>query len=85
MEDIKHYTELKKSSKTLVDLLANESYFSSIPDTWHVVVVDIKNSTQAVDEGRHQQINLTATGAIISVLNTIRKEKKNIEIPYFFG
>ena len=85
MENIKYYTQLKKSNKTLVDLLADESDFSEIPNTWHVVVVDIKNSTKAVDEGKHHQINLTATGAIISVLNTIRKEKKNIEIPYFFG
>ena len=50
-----------------------------------MVVVDIENSTKAVNEGKHHQVNLTATGAIISVLNTIRKEKKNIEIPYFFG
>ncbi|QXP69351.1 DUF3095 family protein [Polaribacter sp. R2A056_3_33] len=85
MENIKYYTQLKSSSKTLVDLLADESDFSELPNTWHVVVVDIKNSTKAVDEGKHHQINLTATGAIISVLNTIRKEKKNIEIPYFFG
>jgi hypothetical protein len=85
MEDIKHYTELKKSKKTLVELLADESDFSNIPATWHVVVVDIKNSTLAVNAGRHQQINLTATGAIISVLNVIRKEKEQIEIPYFFG
>ncbi|WP_218599514.1 DUF3095 family protein [Polaribacter sp. NJDZ03] len=85
MENIKYYTKLKKSNKTLVDLLADESDFSELPNTWHVVVVDVKNSTKAVDEGKHHQINLTATGAIISVLNTIRKEKKNIEIPYFFG
>ncbi|AUC84936.1 hypothetical protein CW731_06365 [Polaribacter sp. ALD11] len=85
MENIKYYTQLKKSNKTLVDLLADESGFSEIPNTWHVVVVDIKNSTKAVNEGKHHQVNLTATGAIISVLNTIRKEKKNIEIPYFFG
>ncbi|WP_443632813.1 DUF3095 family protein [Candidatus Marifrigoribacter sp. Uisw_064] len=85
MEDIKYYTKLKTSSKTLVDLLDSESCFSEVPNTWHVMVVDIQNSTQAVDEGKHHQINLTATGAIISVLNTIRKEKQNIEIPYFFG
>ena len=85
MEDIKYYTQLKKSTKTLVDLLVDESDFSEIPSTWHVVVVDIKNSTKAVDDGKHHQINLTATGAIISVLNTLRKEKKHIEIPYFFG
>lgn len=85
MKDIKYYTNLKSSSKTLVDALANESCFSDVPITWHVVVVDILNSTQAVNEGKHHQVNLTATGAIISVLNTIRKEKQNIEIPYFFG
>lgn len=85
MEDIQYYTELKNSSKNLIDLLERESYFSDVPNTWHVVVVDIQNSTQAVDEGKHHQINLTATGAIISVLNTIRKEKQRTEIPYFFG
>lgn len=85
MEDLKYYAKLKSSNKTLVDLLASESSFSDVPNTWHVVVVDIQNSTQAVDDGKHHQINLTATGAIISVLNTIRKEKQNIEIPYFFG
>ncbi|WP_179336645.1 DUF3095 family protein [Winogradskyella ludwigii] len=85
MEDIKYYNKLKKSTDTLVDLLENESYFSDVPDTWHVVIVDILNSTLAVDEGKHHQVNLTATGAIISVLNFIRKEKQSIEIPYFFG
>jgi hypothetical protein len=85
MENLKYYSKLKGSSKTLVDLLASESSFSNVPNTWHVVVVDIQNSTQAVNEGNHHQINLTATGSIISVLNTIRKERKNIEIPYFFG
>ena len=85
MEDIKYYNKLKNSSETLVDLLANESCFSKVPNTWHVVGVDILNSTLAVDQGKHHQVNLTATGAIISVLNFIRKEKQNIEIPYFFG
>ncbi len=85
MENIKYYSKLKSSSKTLVDLLASESSFSKVPNTWHVVVVDVQNSTQAVDDGKHHQINLTATGSIISVLNTIRREKQNIQIPYFFG
>lgn len=85
MEDIKFYSKLKKSIKSLTDILASDSVFSDVPNSWNVVVVDIENSTQAVDDGKHHQINLTATGAIISVLNTIRKEKQNIEIPYFFG
>ncbi|MEO9894422.1 DUF3095 family protein [Aurantibacter sp.] len=85
MDDIKYYTDLKNSNKSLVKLLDSASSFTAVPLRWHVVVVDIENSTQAVDEGRHHQINLTATGAIISVLNTIRKEKQKVEIPYFFG
>ncbi|WP_396634655.1 DUF3095 family protein [Maribacter sp. R86514] len=85
MKNTKFYTELKKSKKPLVELLATESDFLDVPQTWHVVVVDIQNSTQAVVDGNHHQVNLTATGSIISVLNTVRKLKKNIEIPYFFG
>ncbi|MDT0295106.1 DUF3095 family protein [Mesonia ostreae] len=85
LEDINYYSKLKKSKKALVDLLTDDSYFTAVPETWHVVVVDIQNSTDAVATGKHHQINLTATGAIISVLNTIRKGKETVEIPYFFG
>lgn len=85
MGDKNFYANLKIPDKTLVDLLKDESSFTAIPKTWHVVVVDIQNSTLAVEQGRHHEINLTATGAIISVLNTIRREKKYIQIPYFFG
>ncbi|APQ18717.1 DUF3095 family protein [Maribacter hydrothermalis] len=85
MENINFYSELKNSSSSLIHLLENEGNFIDVPLSWHVVVVDIQNSTNAVKEGNHHQVNLTATGAIISVLNTIRKMKRNCEIPYFFG
>lgn len=85
MNDLKFYARLKSSNESLIELLASKSSFSNVPSNWQVVVVDIQNSTHAVKEGKHHQINLTATGAIISVLNTIRKEGKNVEIPYFFG
>jgi hypothetical protein len=42
MEIIKYYTNLKKSTKKLVDVLASEAAFSDIPPTWQVVVVDVK-------------------------------------------
>ena len=85
MKNTKFYTELKKLNKPLVAILEKDSDFTAMPLTWHVVVVDIQNSTQAVQDGNHHQVNLTATGSIISVLNTVRKIKRNIEIPYFFG
>ncbi|NRD19586.1 DUF3095 family protein [Winogradskyella eckloniae] len=85
VENLKYYSHLKKHAGTLVALLDNASAFTEVPDTWHVVVVDILNSTQAVDQGKHHKVNLTATGAIISVLNFNRKAKQGVEIPYFFG
>ena len=85
MDDIKYYSKLQGLNGSLVKLLATPSYFSDVPISWHVIVVDIENSTQAVADGKHHQINLTATGAIISVLNTIRREQEPLEIPYFFG
>ncbi|WP_291964609.1 DUF3095 family protein [Maribacter sp.] len=85
MKNTKFYNELKISKKPLAELFANESNFLEVPQSWHVVVVDIQNSTRAVINGNHHEVNLTATGSIISVLNTVRKFKQNIEIPYFFG
>ncbi|WP_432672857.1 DUF3095 family protein [Flavobacterium sp. SM2513] len=85
MREFEFYNDLKSSGNSLIDLLAYERRFTNIPATWHVVVVDIQNSTQAVADGKHHQVNLTATGAIISVLNLLRKEKQTTEIPYFFG
>ncbi|MFT5736222.1 MAG: hypothetical protein ACI9SG_000562 [Maribacter sp.] len=62
--------------------MESEYYFSDGPNTWHVVV-DIQNSTQAVDEGKQHQINQTTTGAIISVLNTIRKRNNALKYLIF--
>ena len=85
MEDQHFYTQLPKSKGDLVEVLGSQHGFSWVPSDWHVVVVDIKNSTQSVAEGKHHQINLVATGAIVSVLNTLRKAKLGLEVPYFFG
>ena len=85
MADKQFYKNLRPFKGTLIDLLDSETYFVDVPNTWYVVVVDILNSTNAINNGNHHQVNLTATGAIISVLNTLRKAKGGNEIPYFFG
>lgn len=85
MADKQFYKNLRPFKGTLIELLGDDTYFVDVPKSWHVVVVDILNSTSAVNAGNHHQVNLTATGAIISVLNAIRKVKKSNEIPYFFG
>ena len=85
MADKQFYKNLRSFKGTLIELLGDDTYFVDVPKSWHVVVVDILNSTSAVNAGNHHQVNLTATGAIISVLNAIRKVKQSNEIPYFFG
>ena len=85
MADKQFYKNLRPFKGTLIELLGDDNYFVDVPKSWHVVVVNILNSTSAVNAGNHHQVNLTATGAIISVLNAIRKVKRSNEIPYFFG
>ena len=85
MADKQFYKNLRPFKGTLIELLGDDNHFVDVPKSWHVVVVDILNSTSAVNAGNHHQVNLTATGAIISVLNAIRKVKRSNEIPYFFG
>jgi hypothetical protein len=66
-------------------LLQDERLFKKVPDTWFVVVADITGSTEAVAQGKHNDVNLAATGAIIAVLNEIKSRDKDYKIPYFFG
>ena len=68
---------------TLSELLGDESRFVHVPADWHVVVTDIRNSTIALGAGRHEIVNLIATGSIIATLNLARK--RNVGIPFFFG
>lgn len=79
------YNELPKYKNGLTDLLTKEEYFRSVPDNWHIVLVDVKDSTFAVQNGRHDQVNLSATGSIVSVLNYLKEKNSKLKIPYFFG
>lgn len=77
------YADLAVQRMPLGDLLVNEKLFSEIPEDWHVIITDIKNSTQAVFGGKHETINLIATGSIVLVLNIAFN--MNVTVPFFFG
>lgn len=77
------YTELPLNSMGLDDLLSKEELFDKVPADWHIVITDIKNSTQAVLGGEHQTVNFLATGSIVIVLNIAHKMK--VDVPFFFG
>jgi hypothetical protein len=79
------YKTISKNNLPLTELLKDERLFFNVPKNWSIVVTDIENSTGAVARGFHNDVNLCATGSIITVLNTLKNNDEKIKIPYFFG
>jgi hypothetical protein len=51
------------------------------PDDWHVIIADVKGSTQAIADGRYKDVNMIGAACINAVLNISQKRS----IPYVFG
>jgi hypothetical protein len=77
------YTRLPVNQLMLAELLMEEHLFYKVPENWHVVITDVKNSTKAAADGLQQTVNLVATGSIVAVLNIAFNN--NIQVPFFFG
>lgn len=82
MDDAAFYGELQALDLPLTELF-REDRFHSAPPSWHVVIADVKASTQAVAADRHNDVNLAAAGSLIAALNVAKKQKT--EVPFFFG
>lgn len=80
---IHFYSNLEEHSNHVCDILRDSTYSNSVPNDWHVIVTDVKNSSIAIAEGNHFVVNLIATGSIIAILNIAKNYK--ISVPYFFG
>ena len=81
--NLNFFSDLSLQTTSISDLVANKSLFSKVPKDWYAVAADIKNSTEAIGNGNHDQVNLVATGSVIAILNLAYS--KNISIPFFFG
>jgi hypothetical protein len=77
------YSRLPANHIPLSELLTEAHLFYEVPDTWHVIITDIRGSTAAVQAGMHETVNLIATGSIVTVLNIAFK--MNVTVPFFFG
>jgi hypothetical protein len=77
------YANLPIYKIQLSDLLLKKEYFKAVPNDWKIIITDVKSSTEAVRSGLHENINLIATGSIVSVLNI--SFKAGIAVPFFFG
>lgn len=85
MSDKYLYSHMQAQRLPLETLLGSPEHFVPVPANWLIVVVDIEDSTQAVKNGLHQEVNLVAAGAIIAVQNELKKLDDQLNIPYFFG
>ena len=61
--------------------IMEDKNFSKVPNDWHILVCDIKDSTKAIEEGKYKQVNFVAALSIIGVLNIDNK----LDFPYIFG
>ena len=75
------YTNLNEYRQSISRLLQKEELFEDVPSDWHVVITDILDSTQSINSGNHEVVNLIATGSIIAVLNIAHEAK--ITIPFW--
>jgi len=78
-----YYGKLLINRIALGKLLQQRQLFKAVPADWYVIITDIRNSTLAVFDGLHENVNRVATASIVAVLNIAFKEK--ITIPFFFG
>jgi hypothetical protein len=77
------YSSLPIHRMSLGELLIRPELFQYVPRDWHVIITDIKGSTTAVLNGGHENVNLIATGSIVSVLNIAFEQQ--LTVPFFFG
>lgn len=77
------YSDLLVHKLSVRKLVAKKSLFNEVPQNWHILVSDIRDSTSAIQDGHHHEVNLVATGSVIAVLN--QAFKSGIRVPFFFG
>ncbi|SMF02739.1 DUF3095 family protein [Pseudobacteriovorax antillogorgiicola] len=62
------------------DQFKNPKHYQPLPDSWTLIVADLKSSTDHIALGRYKDVNLIAAGCISQVVKCAPKI-----IPYSFG
>ncbi len=83
MDSTRFYSDLPTNTLPVSQLMGDESRFAAVPSDWQVILTDVRKSTQALSDGKHQVVNLVATGSIIAALNIAHQA--GLSLPFFFG
>ena len=62
------------------DIFHSSSYYR-VPRSWHVVMTDVVNSTQAIEAGRYKEVNTAGCITAMAISNI----KKDMQFPFLFG
>ncbi len=60
--------------------IVDERFYQPVPDDWYVSVVDVRGSTQAIEEGNYRDVNFIGAAAITAHLNRVSHD-----LPFMFG
>ena len=83
MDSTRFYSDLPVNTLPVSRLVADEARFCAVPEDWQVILTDVRKSTRALSDGKHQEVNLVATGSIIAALNIAHRA--GVSLPFFFG
>lgn len=61
--------------------ITHEGCYHPVPSDWHIVMTDIRGSTEAVKRGQSKEVNLIGVAAIVVYCNLVGSQ----EVPFTFG
>lgn len=79
MSSLNFYQELPAFKE--FESITSDEGFRIVPPGWWVVLTDVRGSTQAIEEGHYDQINMIGASAITCVMNILGE----IQFPFVFG
>ena len=77
------YRNIPVTDKTFEELISDKKNFHEVPEDWHIIVTDIRNSTGAYEKGKYFEMNIASASCIIIAMNIAKKER--LEIPFIYG
>lgn len=80
MDEDSHFYEQLVPFVAFEDV-ASPSVYTRVPDSWWVLITDVKGSTKAIEAGRYKDVNALGVSTITAVLNAI----PGVQFPYVFG
>lgn len=83
MSDLHFYSNLPFPDVRFRELLSDEACFHYMPDSWYVIVCDIKGATNAYAQKKYKQINALASGALSVALK--KAEEFGVDVPFVYG